>query len=120
MSVQTPVVAETTPDTLTLRDAARIAGYTYEPFRRIVADRREIPAIRVRGQWRIARADLDAWMTAESVTPRTETVTETVEEWAQRIAADAPPMTTDQAQYVMSALRTASPALAAAQGGAAA
>lgn len=117
MSIQTPaVVAETTPDTLTLREAARIAGYTYEPFRRIVADRREIPAIRVRGQWRITRADLDAWMTPTPVV----THTETVEEWAQRIAADAPPMTTDQAQCVMSALRTASPALAAAQGGAAA
>jgi len=102
---------------VTYAEAAVIAGKSRQTIARWVLAGK-IPAFSVPGDVRhyIRREDLDAFLRPTPVV----THTETVEEWAQRVAADAPPMTSEQAQYVMSALRTASPAVAAVQGGAAA
>lgn len=106
---------------ITLAEAAEIAGCSSETVRRAV-QAGDLTGVRSSHNRRILvdEADVQAWVDRKRRPTPVLATDATVRAWAQRIAASAPPMTTNQAQYVMSALCTASPALAAAQGGAAA
>lgn len=114
-------VAADTVKHITLAQAAEIAGCSSETVRRAVQSG-DLTGIRPPYERRILvdEADVRAWADRKRRPAPVMATDATVRAWAKRVAASAPPMTSEQAQYVMSALHTASPALAAAQGGAAA
>lgn len=90
----------TEPISLSLRDAAKLGECSYETMRKYVL-RGEIPAVRTAsGHFRLNSADVLAWKTP---TPVVGTDADVLA-WAERVAATAPVMTSEQVRLVADTL----------------
>lgn len=89
---------------LTLQDAVSAGYAAYSTLRKHIADG-HLPAYKnASGRVMLRREDLDAWAEPRLVAPAVEQVDDEIQAWAESIAADAPPLTPEQAHTVVSML----------------
>ena len=91
---------------VTLRDAARHCRVSKSTIHRRV-DSGELPAVRVGDHYEVEIADLDALFGPTPVIPRNPHLPDDIREWAESVAATAPPMSTRTALAVAGILRGA-------------
>lgn len=81
---------------LNLSDAVELGYGGYQTLRRYIADGR-LPAVKIGGRVKVLRSDLDAL-----AVPKRTASFETVESAVERIVAQAPPLTDEQARRLAS------------------
>ncbi|POH73471.1 helix-turn-helix domain-containing protein [Arthrobacter glacialis] len=84
-----------------VQDAAERTGLSVVTLRRYIRDGR-LPAVKMRGRVFVTEADLDAAVEPRIIVPKTESL----QDWAKRMAADAPPFRPEQVDLIMSAFAT--------------
>jgi len=84
---------------LDLKEAVEL-GYGASSTLRLYIRQGKLKALKVGGKTKIRVSDLEAMATPHPTAPP-----ESVEQWAQRVAATAPPMTDEQAAKIVAILR---------------